>query len=122
MHFTDLRIYQLSIKLAGEINVLIDKIPKRHFKDIEQLKKSSASVCANIAEGFGKRIYPKEFIRFLNIALGSSDETQNHILLLNKKGSLNEKDYQYFFKQYKDLSIKIFNLIKSIEKNNFKDR
>lgn len=42
-----------------------------------RLRRSSKSVCANIAEGFGKQQYSRaEFKRFLTIAIGSATETQ----------------------------------------------
>jgi len=112
MPFNDLRIYQTATKLSKEVDELVNKIPNNwKIKEVNQIKRSSSSVAPNIAEGCAKQIYPKEYIRYLNIALGSSDETQSHIFLLYNKGYISKTDYDYFTNQYKNLSIKILNLI-----------
>lgn len=79
---TDLEVYQLSLKLVEKLYDLLKKIPKSEFDTINQIKRSAKSIPANIAEGFGKRGSPKEFKRFLQIALGSSDETITHLRML----------------------------------------
>jgi len=121
MHFSDLRIYQTAAKLAVDIEKLINQTPYNwRIKEFDQIKRSSSSVPPNIAEGFAKRIYYKEFIRYLNIALGSSDETQSHLIVLYEKKYINKNDLDYYLNQYKNLSIKILNMIKAIAKNNSK--
>lgn len=118
MHFSDLRVYKVSIELIEKLDQLISKIPnKNKISEIDQIKRSSSSVPANIAEGFGKKQYPKDYIRFLTIAIGSSDETQSHIIVMHRKKYINKEDFDYFTNQYKNLSIKILNLIVSIKKN-----
>ena len=115
MHFNDLKIYQISTKLSKEVDGLVDKISNNwKIKEVNQIKRSSSSVAPNIAEGYAKQVYPKEYIRYLNIALGSSDETQSHICSLYNKGYISESDYEYFKRQYKNLSVRILNLIKKI--------
>ncbi|MDI6810618.1 MAG: four helix bundle protein [archaeon] len=46
------------------------------------MRRSAKSIPANIAEGFGRRRYKNEFIRFLTFALASCDETKEHIEIL----------------------------------------
>ena len=117
MLFTDLRIYQIASDLSRDIERLIKQIPLYwKINEGNQVIRSASSVPPNIAEGFAKQVYPKEYIRFLNIALGSSDESQSHIILLYKKNYISRERYDYFLNQYKNLSIKILNLIKSIRK------
>lgn len=119
MHFTDLRIYQLAIKLSIEIEELVHQIPFYwDIEEVRQIKRSSSSSPSNIAEGFAKRIYPKEFIRYLNITLGSSDETQNHLISLYNKRHIKIEKYEYYLNQYKNLSIKTLNCINSVAENN----
>ena len=118
MNFSDLKVYNIGLRLVKEIQTLVDSGSKlRYLKETQQLIRSAASVPANIAEGFAKKVYPKDFIRFLNIALGSSDETQCHIAVLYINNNISQKDYEYFLNQYKNLSIKILNLIKAIRKD-----
>jgi len=71
----DIEIYQESLLLAKEIFMLC-KHPslKYEFSLCDQIRRASMSICANIAEGFG-RFTPKDFANFLSIALGSCNET-----------------------------------------------
>ena len=116
--FNELRVYKIAFKLAYEIEELSCELPKSEFfRESDQILRSSKSIVANIAEGFAKRIYPKEFIRYLNIALGSSDETQAHLYLIFSNNLLNEKSYPNLIKDYKNLSVRILNYVKAIEKN-----
>jgi len=112
MKLEELRIYQIACRLRKEIHKEINLIPDNWvIKDVKQVRESSASICANIAEGFGRRFYPKDFIRFLYISLGSSEETKNHIQSLADSKYLSEEKAEYFFKNYKDLSVRIVNFI-----------
>jgi four helix bundle protein len=78
-HHEDLAAWQLSEELR-QVIVEFLAIPqiaaRRRFCD--QIDQSSSSAAANIAEGFG-RYKPREFARFMRIALGSLGETQNHL-------------------------------------------
>jgi len=71
----DIEIYQESLLLAKEIYVLTKLSAfKYEFSLCDQIRRASMSVCANIAEGFG-RYSSKDFANFLSIALGSCNET-----------------------------------------------
>lgn len=75
--FRDLRVYQLSYKLALEIFELTKKYPKEELYSLtDQIRRSSRSVPANIAEGFRKRQYPKMFLSKIADADGEASETQ----------------------------------------------
>jgi len=113
----DLVIYQIALRLSKEIHELTGKILV-HWKinDVGQIRRSSSSVPSNVAEGFGQRFYPKKFIHFLNIALGSSDETKNHLRSLFNKAHIKNEQIDHYENQYKNLSIKILNLINYLRK------
>jgi len=49
------------------------------YEEGSQIRRSSKSVSNNIVEGFGRRKYKQEFIRFLTFSLGSCDETIEHL-------------------------------------------
>src|SRR5215207_7334092 len=73
----DLKVYQLSYKLAMEIFHLSKAFPKEEkFSLTDQIRRSSRSVAANIAEGFRKRQYPKMFVSKLADSDGEATETQ----------------------------------------------
>ena len=73
----DLKVYQLADKLAMEIYNETKSFPKEErYSLTDQIRRSSRSVAANIAEGFRKRQYPKMFISKLADADGEATETQ----------------------------------------------
>jgi four helix bundle protein len=77
MDFKDLLAYRKSFDLAMEIFELSKKFPKQEiFALTDQIRRSSRSVCAQIAEGYRKRSYPKHFISKLSDADAENAETQ----------------------------------------------
>ena len=57
-----LKVYMLAYKLAMEIFYLTKSFPKEETYSLsDQIRRSSRSVCTNIAEGYRKRKYPKHF-------------------------------------------------------------
>ena len=57
-----------------------------------QIRRSAASICANIAEGCGRQTR-RDFARFAYIALGSASELEYHLLMAADLGILNEECY-----------------------------
>lgn len=73
----DLKVYQLAYRLAMEIFHLSKNFPSEEkYSLTDQVRRSSRSVPANIAEGFRKRQYPKAFLNKLSDADGEATETQ----------------------------------------------
>ena len=73
----DLKVYQLAYKLAMRIFNESKSFPKEEkYSLTDQIRRSSRSVAANIAEGFRKRQYPKMFISKLADSDGEATETQ----------------------------------------------
>lgn len=79
--FTDLDVYNLSHELAMEVFYLTQKFPpEEKYSLTDQVRRSSRSVAVNIAEGWGKRIYPANFKRHLADSNGSLEETKLWLL------------------------------------------
>ena len=73
----DLKVYQLAYKLAMRIFNESKSFPKEEkYSLTDQIRRSSRSVAANIAEGFRKRQYPKMFLSKLADSDGEATETQ----------------------------------------------
>ena len=115
--YRDLDIYKKAHKLVIEIHEMSLKLPKFElYEEGNQIRKSSKSVKTNIVEGFGRRRYKQEFIRFLTYSIASCDETQDHLDPLYETKSLGDTEqYKYFCEEYDHLGRMIFNFIKSVD-------
>ena len=98
-------IWQLSHSLTLEVYKITSNFPKEEIYSLtSQIRRATASIPTNISEGCGRNS-DKEFNHFLNIALGSANETE-YLLIL-------PKDLNYISEElFSDLDIKI-NTIKS---------
>jgi len=75
--YRDLRVFQLAYALAMEVFELSKRFPsEERFSLTDQIRRSSRSVAANIAEGYRKRQYPKAFVNKMSDADGEATETQ----------------------------------------------
>ena len=75
--FRDLIVYQKSYKLAMEIYEITKSFPKEEkYSLVDQIRRSSRSVPANIAEAWVKRKYPKSFVSKLLDSLAEEAETE----------------------------------------------
>ena len=86
-------VWKLSKELAVEIHKMtLIELPKfEMFEEGSQIRRSIKSVKSTIAEGYGRRRYKQEFLRFLCYAIASNDETIDHLETLFETGSLADK-------------------------------
>ena len=90
--FKELRVWSK----AHELTMLVYKVARAFPRDevyglTSQVRRSAASIGANIAEGCGRHS-DGEMTRFLQIARGSASETEYHLLLAKDLGFLQEAD------------------------------
>jgi len=94
MSFKELVVWQKAYQLSLQIYKITKRFPRsENFALSLQLRKASASVPANIAEGC-ERLHKKEFLHFLSIARGSLSEEETFMLLAKDLGYINNKDYE----------------------------
>jgi four helix bundle protein len=74
----DLEVFRRAYRLSLEVHRASLEFPRiEQFALADQVRRASKSICANLAEGFGRQQQSKpEFRRFLMMALGSADEMQ----------------------------------------------
>ena len=115
--YRDLDIYKKAHKLAIEIHEISLKLPQFElYEEGSQIRKSSKSAKSNIVEGFGRRRYKQEFIKFLTYSIASCDETRDHLDTLHESKSLSDTEkYKYFCEEYDHLGKMISNFIKSVD-------
>ena len=76
----ELEVYKLAFESAMNIFEISKSFPKEEIYSLtDQIRRSSRSVCSNLAEAFRKRRYPKAFISKLSDSEGESAETQTWI-------------------------------------------
>ena len=77
MRFQDLLAYKKGFEVAMEIFEVSKSFPKEETYSLtDQIRRSSRSVCANIAESYRKRVYPKHFHSKLTDSDAENSETQ----------------------------------------------
>jgi four helix bundle protein len=92
--FRDLKVWQRAHALALASYKATRVFPaSERYGLVAQIRRASASVGANIAEGCSRQSRP-ELARFLEIASGSAGELENHFLLARDLGILADADYQ----------------------------
>jgi four helix bundle protein len=78
--YRDLEIYNDAMSIYGEIHKLTRVLPKTETYELgSQLRRASDSIVSNIVEGYGRRHYKTEFLRFLTCSHASSLETLCHL-------------------------------------------
>jgi four helix bundle protein len=80
---------------------------------VQQIRKASASIPANIAEGYGRRS-SGDYVRFLNIAQGSINELQTHLILCKRVNLCEEKDIEWIILLLQEETRMIVSLIKKL--------
>lgn len=118
--FTDLRVWQKGHELVVDIYRTTKGFPKDEAYGLtSQIRRSAASVTANIAEGFGRQTY-KEKVQFYYMAQGSLTELKDQLLIARDVGYLNQEDFgrlsdlanethallQGFIRKTKEISLK----------------
>ena len=90
MSYKKLEVWQLARELVIDIHKLtLEDIPKFEMYELgSQIRRSVKSVKATIVEGYGRRGYKQDFLRFLTYAIASNDETIDHLETLFETGSL----------------------------------
>ena len=86
------------------------------YEEGSQIRKSSKAVSVNIVEGFGRRRYRQDYIKFLIYAHSSCDETKEHLEYLFETQSLKEKEiFGDLMERLDKLSRKLNKFIQAVE-------
>lgn len=116
--YRNLEIYKLSYELAVKVHEMTLKLPRYElYEEGSQIRKSSKGITACIVEGYGRRKYKAEFIKFLIYAHASCDETILHLNFLKDTNDTNGKDMEAFLNAYDELGSKISRFIQYVEKD-----
>jgi len=113
----DLKVYNLAFDAAMEIFELSKSFPtEEKYSLTDQIRRSSRSVSANIAEAYRKRRYPKAFVSKLSDSEGEAAETQVWLDFSLKCKYITDKDHQTLYQKYDWIIGKILIMINNPDK------
>ncbi len=117
MSYKKLQIWELSSQCVHDIHKMSLELPAfEKYETGSQIRRSSKSIKSNIVEGYGRRKYIKEYIRFLIYAQASNDETIDHLETLYLCGSFSdERKYNAIRKTLNILGRKINMFIQTLQ-------
>lgn len=115
--YRDLDFYKQSKALAIQIHRMSLSLPKFElYEEGSQIRRSSKAVTNAIVEGYGRRRYKAEFIRYLVFAQVECDETIEHLgFLFETEPMSNRALYEYLHSQYNVLSKQLNKFIQWVE-------
>jgi four helix bundle protein len=125
MSYRDLEIWKLACEMSVEIHrMTLNKLPKfEMYEEGSQIRRSSKSIRSNIVEGYCRRRYKQDYIRFLSYAEASCDETIDHLETLFETGSLADKElYEKLHNQLRQLGRMINRFLDAVERKHSSPR
>lgn len=115
--FRDMDVWQESLQLSIEIFKLTKDLPRSEdYALTSQIRRSSNSVSANIAEAFGRRT-SKDKIYFYTVSRGSAYETQNHLLYGDGIEYFDKEVIDHLVKEYDNLIHQLNKITNRLERN-----
>jgi len=125
MSYRTLEIWQLSRELVIDIHEMsLKKLPKfEMYEEGSQIRRSMKTVKSNIVEGYGRRRYKQEFIKFLTYTLSSCDETTDHLETLFETQSLKDQTlYEDLHQRLERLGKKVNLFLQSVERSHISEK
>jgi four helix bundle protein len=115
--YRDLKVYQLAYKLAMEIFEISKTFPREEkYSLTDQIRRSSRSVPANVAEAWKKRRYPKMFISKIIDAAGEAGEIEVWLHFSLDCDYIAKEKYEYFIDGYDEVNRMLYGMIDKPEK------
>lgn len=124
MSYKNLEVWRLAREIVIDIHHMSLELPKfEMYEEGSQIRRSGKSVKSNIVEGFGRRNYKNDYIRFITFALASNDETINHLENLLETESLsNKKLYDDLHERLEILGKKLNSFLQTITESHISDK
>ena len=113
--YKNLKVWNKGYALTLEIYDKTKDYPKNELYGItSQLRRTSASIIANIAEGYARETR-KDYMKFISIAIGSSNELEVFLELSKDLKYLNKKDFKDLYSSNKEILKMLLGLRKSLK-------
>jgi four helix bundle protein len=115
--YLELKVFQMAYRLAFEIFDLTKSFPiDEKYSLTDQVRRSSRSVCANIAEGYRKRKYPRHFSSKMTDADGECAETQVWLRFSKDCGFISEEIKNKLYNDYAEVGRMLGSMVEHPEK------
>lgn len=112
----DLEVYQRLYRLVLEVHELTLTFPRFELYELgSQLRRSSNSAPANLAEGFNNK-HINLYLEGINRAQAEIRETKHHLKITFEKKYLTQEKLDYFIKEYEECSKMLKGLERALEK------
>jgi len=113
--YRDLIVWQKAMALVTEIYKVTKSFPRREDYGLtSQIRRCAVSIPSNIAEGYGRHSR-NEYVRFLQIALGSLYELQTQLEIAANLGYLKEDDFNRLYEMTREIERMLSSLIRSLQ-------
>ena len=119
MSYRNLEVWSLSRQLVIDIHgMTLKRLPKFDlYEEGSQIRRSIKSVKSTIVEGYGRRRYKQEYIRYLTFAQASCDGSTDHLETLFETGSLEDAElYRTLHGRLDTLGKKLNSFIQAVER------
>jgi four helix bundle protein len=117
-NYKDLEIYNLSLSLFYQTHAVSLKLPKYELYELgSQIRRSSDSVVTNIVEGYGRKRYKMDSIKFLTYSYASNLETICHMEKLVVLYPDMANEMVLLQNEYDKLGAKLFSFLRYVENN-----
>ena len=104
MPYHRLEVFKKSYQLALDVHKMTLRFPKQEQYELaQQLRRSSKSIPANIAEGMGKQTSGADVRRFIETAMGSCDESRVWLEFARDLEYLSKKEQNQLNERYKEV-------------------
>ena len=117
MSYKNLEVWRMARDLSIDIHKMTLALPKfEQFEEASQIRKSSKNVRSTIVEGYGRRYYKADYVKYIIYALASNDETIDHLETIYETGSLTNKElFDNLHKRLQILGRKINNFLQTVQ-------
>ena len=109
----NLSVYEKAYKLALEMHRLSLTFPKiEQYELARQLRRATKSIAMNVVEGHAKKASQAEFVRFLAMAHGSSQEVKVQLNFCKDLGYITEPEFSYFVEKHEEVGRMLYSLMR----------
>ena len=115
--FEDLDVFQRAYKVSLELHRVSLQMPRtEQYALADQVRRASKSICAKLAEGFGRQAQSKaEFQRFIRMSIGSADEMRVWLRYCFDLGYISNEQWQTWRDEYEQIAKMLQGLHRSLE-------